>query len=198
MSFRIEEKLYIKKEQISEFKKFINKQNAKQIFKPRIISSLYFENSKMQMYGDSIEGLTPRKKIRVRNYPEQDKKNHNLEIKFSSVEGRYKTKKKINLSEFERLKNNGIFDSQYGVCMPKITVSYLREYFLIDDFRITIDTDINYQLYRNDLKINDSNIIIEIKAGIRKSIDELTEKFPIQRIRFSKYCNGMELFEKQN
>jgi len=196
MSFRIEEKLFIKKEQISEFKNFIKSKFAKKIYEPRIVNSLYFENSKMQMYDDSIEGLTPRKKIRVRNYPKQDKKNHNLEIKFSSVEGRYKTKKKIEINEYEKIKKNGIFDSQYGVCFPKLYVSYLREYYLIKDVRITVDTDINYQLYQNSLKTNDPNTIIEIKAEIKKNIDELTENFPIQRIRFSKYCNGIESFRR--
>tara|TARA_B100000401_G_scaffold141824_1_gene94158 strand:- start:124 stop:714 length:591 start_codon:yes stop_codon:yes gene_type:complete len=196
MSFRIEEKLFIKKEQVSEFKNFIKSKFAKKIYEPRIVNSLYFENSKMEMYDDSIEGLTPRKKIRVRNYPKQDKNNHNLEIKFSSVEGRYKTKKKIEIDEFEKIKKNGIFDSQYGVCFPKLHVSYLREYYLIKDVRITVDTDINYQLYQNSLKTNDPSTIIEIKAGIKKSIDELTENFPIQRIRFSKYCNGIESFKR--
>ena len=196
MSFRIEEKLFIKKEQISEFKNFIKSKFAKKIYEPRIVNSLYFENSKMEMYDDSIEGLTPRKKIRVRNYPKQDKNKHNLEIKFSSVEGRYKTKKKIEINEFEKIKKNGIFDSQYGVCFPKLHVSYLREYYLIKDVRITVDTDINYQLYQNSLKTNDPSTIIEIKAGIKKSIDELTENFPIQRIRFSKYCNGIESFRR--
>ena len=196
MSFRIEEKLFIKKEQIPEFKNFIKSKFAKKIYEPRIVNSLYFENSKMQMYDDSIEGLTPRKKIRVRNYPKQDKKNHNLEIKFSSVEGRYKTKKKIEINEYEKIKKNGIFDSQYGVCFPKLYVSYLREYYLIKDVRITVDTDINYQLYQNSLKTNDPNTIIEIKAEIKKNIDELTENFPIQRIRFSKYCNGIESFRR--
>ena len=95
----------------------------------------------------------------------------------SSVQGWYKTKKKIEIDEFEKIKKNGIFDSQYGVCFPKLHVSYLREYYLIKDVRITVDTDINYQLYQNSLKTNDPSTIIEIKAGIKKSIDELTENF---------------------
>ena len=70
MSFRIEEKLLIGTDQILEFKDFLMSKSAKQIYHPRIIKSLYFENSHNEMYEDSIEGITPRKKIRVRNYPE--------------------------------------------------------------------------------------------------------------------------------
>ena len=68
MSFRIEEKLLINKKQILEFKDFLFKKHAKQLFPPRKILSLYFENFKDEMYKDSVEGTVPRKKIRVRNY----------------------------------------------------------------------------------------------------------------------------------
>ena len=47
------------------------------------------------MYNDSIEGLLPRKKIRIRQYPNDDDKKFYLEIKNSSVEGRFKTRKII-------------------------------------------------------------------------------------------------------
>ena len=196
MSFRIEEKLFIRNNAVSDFKNFINTKIAKKIFEPRVVKSLYFENLKMQMYDDSIEGLTPRKKIRIRNYPEQKLDNYNLEIKFSSVEGRYKTKKKVKFEDFESLKRNGILDNQYGVCFPKLYVSYVREYYLINDVRITIDKDISYQLFKKKMIINDPNVIIEIKTHFKKDIDSLTENFPIQRIRFSKYCNGIESFKR--
>ena len=44
MSFRIEKKIFIKKEQLIEFKKFLFKKNIKQIYKPRIVESIYFDN----------------------------------------------------------------------------------------------------------------------------------------------------------
>ena len=56
------------------------------------------------MYNDSIEGLTPRKKIRVRNYPNTQDNKMYLEIKISSVEGRFKTRKIINKNKFDHLK----------------------------------------------------------------------------------------------
>ena len=40
MSFRIEEKLYIKSEHLIDFKKFLTKRSAKQLYKPRLIKSL--------------------------------------------------------------------------------------------------------------------------------------------------------------
>ena len=68
MSFRIEKKLFIKKENFFEFKKKLVSIGAKKIYKSRTINSLYFDNFKKEMFHDSLEGLTPRKKIRIRHY----------------------------------------------------------------------------------------------------------------------------------
>ena len=192
MSFRIEEKLYIKSEHIIDFKEFLIKKSAKKIFHPRLIRSLYFDNLNLDMYNDSLEGLVPRKKIRIRKYPDEKDKNFYLEIKNSSVEGRYKTRSIVNEEKVEHLKKYGIFDNQYGVCFPNIYVSYKREYSIIDDVRISIDKDISYENYKTNIIYNDSNAIVEIKASIKKNLDDLIKLFPFQRIRFSKYCNGIE------
>ena len=45
MSFRIEEKLYIKSENLIQFQEFLKKnKSVRTIHHPRIIESLYFEN----------------------------------------------------------------------------------------------------------------------------------------------------------
>ena len=84
MSFRIEEKLSIDNNRIIDFKNFLTKKTAKPIYQRRKIQSLYFENLNYEMYTDSIEGLTPRKKIRIRNYPETGDNKQYLEIKISN------------------------------------------------------------------------------------------------------------------
>jgi len=192
MSFRIEEKLFIDTGKIIDFKNFLADKTVKQIFKKRKIESLYFDNQNYEMYNDSIEGLTPRKKIRVRNYPDTSDKKQYLEIKISSVEGRFKTRKIIDNNKFNYLKSNGIFDSQYGFCKPCVYVSYDREYFKINDVRISIDNNINYKLYQENIYQSDENSIVEIKTSFQKNLDELIEDFPFQRKRFSKYCNAVE------
>ena len=93
MSFRIEEKLFFKSENILEFRKFLSDESAKILYTKRIIKSLYFDNLKLDMYRDSVEGSVPRKKIRIRNYPNTDDKNYYLETKISSIEGRFKQEK---------------------------------------------------------------------------------------------------------
>jgi len=192
MSFRIEEKLSIDSNRIIDFKSLLSDMTAKQIYEQRKIESLYFDNLNYEMYNDSIEGLTPRKKIRVRKYPDSPDKNLYLETKISSVEGRFKTRKIIDNNKFNYLKTNGILDSQYGLCKPCLYVSYIRDYFKINDVRISIDNNINYKLYSENIYQKDESSIVEIKTSIKKNLDDLIEDFPFQRKRFSKYCNAVE------
>ena len=130
MSFRIEEKISIDNKQLVDFKIFLSDRNVKKIHQPRKIQSLYFDNSNYEMYTDSIEGLTPRKKIRVRNYPASEDSKFYLETKISSVEGRFKTRKIIEKNYFNNLKKVGILDPQYGLCKPCLYVIYNREYYI--------------------------------------------------------------------
>ena len=181
MSYRIEEKLSIDSSSILEFKKYLSSKSVKEIYQLSKIESLYFENNKREMYNDSLEGLTPRKKIRVRNYPGTQDTNKYLEIKISSVEGRFKTRKIIDKSKFNYLKLNGIFDTQYGLCKPCLSIVYDRLYFKIDDVRISIDNNISYKLYPDNIYHRDESSIVEIKTSIRKNLDKLIEDFSFQK-----------------
>ena len=192
MSFRIEEKLLIDTNKIIDFKSFLFKKDIKQIYEPRKIYSLYFDNQNYDMYNDSIEGLTPRKKIRVRNYPNTKDEKLYLEVKISSVEGRFKTREVLSKNKFNELKTTGILDSQYGICKPCLYVMYYREYFKINDVRISIDNNINYKLFDENIQKYVDSSIVEIKTSIKKNLDNLIKDFPFQRTRFSKYCNGVE------
>ena len=174
MSFRIEKKLFIKRENLTDFKDKLISEGVKDLYKSRKVQSIYFDNNNKDMYNDSIEGLTPRKKIRVRNYPDSNDNNFLLENKISSIEGRFKVNKKISQNHFNHLKSVGIFDKKYGVCKPILNIIYDREYLIKED----------------------KNIIVELKTSINQNIDNLFEEFPFQEIRFSKYCNGIDLLNK--
>jgi len=192
MSFRIEEKLAIDHNQLIDFKTFLANKTVKQIYQRRKIESLYFDNRNYEMYYDSLEGLVPRKKIRIRNYPGSDDNSLYLEIKISSVEGRFKTRKIIDSNKFNYIKTNGISDSQYGLCKPCLYVVYDRDYFKMGDVRISIDNNISYRLYTENIYHKDESSIVEIKTSIRKNLDKLMEDFPFQKKRYSKYCNAVE------
>ncbi len=192
MTYRLEQKLFIKKENLINFKCYLNSKGAKKIFKSRKICSLYFENKKKDMFIDSIEGSLPRKKIRIRYYPNDNFDQIYFEKKISGVEGRFKKRNVISNHEFENIKINGVNDNQYGICNPNIFVTYEREYLKLGDVRITVDKDIFYQEFKKDFKFKDPNIIVELKTSADKDLDDLIKLFPFQNIRFSKYCNGIQ------
>ena len=90
------------------------------------------------------------------------------------------------------MKTFGVYDNQYGTCRPTIYVIYDREYYQIDDVRISIDENIKYYLYTGRVLGHDENSIVELKTSIKKNTDDLINNFPFQRTRFSKYCNAFE------
>lgn len=192
MSYRIEQKYFMDNYGILDLKKFLFSKSAEKIFNTRKIKSLYFDNNKNQMYKDSIEGITPRKKIRVRSYPSEKNIKFYLEMKIASVEGRFKKRQQINEKNFIQLNEIGILDNQYGQCMPNVYVMYNREYFKIGPDRFTIDTDIQYQLYSDNVIREEFNSIIELKTSNFRNIDRLSKNFPFQKTRFSKYCNAVD------
>tara|TARA_Y100000746_G_C15407955_1_gene409111 strand:- start:537 stop:1130 length:594 start_codon:yes stop_codon:yes gene_type:complete len=194
MSFRIEEKLLINSGQIFSFRKWLYEQGYSKLYSDRKVKSLYFDNLHNQMFIDSEEGVTPRKKIRVRTYPEGIDPNLYFEKKISSPEGRFKNKEIINNEKFKKLKSIGFYDENYKSCHPKIFVEYVREYFDANDCRLTIDSGISYSEYNNPMNcIKDIDAAIEIKAQFNISLDKLRNQFPFQRVRFSKYCRGCNL-----
>ena len=90
MISRIEEKILCSQSEKFELFSKLEFKGLKLLYPPRIISSIYFDNNSLQMFADSEEGCVPRKKIRIREYPVFSKKKQ-LEIKTTSIEGRFKS-----------------------------------------------------------------------------------------------------------
>ena len=196
MSFRIEQKYRINKYKLPDLYKWISKNNGEKVYLDRAVSSIYFDNYKLSSYHDSMEGVIPRKKIRLRWYDniKNKLKNSNLEKKINSIEGKFKkVEKATNPSNILKL---GILDNGYGLCFPVLQVDYNREYFKIFDIRITVDTKIRYKNFKEEHFFNqyhnDDEIVLEAKAlntNIKNFIDE---NIYFEKIRFSKYCNAIE------
>ena len=195
MSFRKEEKLKIHRSQLPNLLDWIYKNDGSELYTPRIVSSTYFDNDLWSMFSESEEGSVPRKKIRIRSYSREphSQDDSSFEIKTSSIEGRYKTiTQSFNLQKIMSL---GIFDQDYGVCKPRVRITYKRTYYRIFGVRLTIDKNIEYQAtdgHRSSIyKIMDEEIAVELKAAESVPIEYLMERFPFERIRFSKYSKAV-------
>ncbi len=196
MSFRIEKKFRVDQNKLSKLYAWLSKNQALKIYNDRYIKSFYFDNKNFSSYHDSNEGTVPRKKIRLRNYSDNlfDFSNLKLELKINSVEGRYKTS--VITNNYMSYIKKGLHDNLYGICYPKVTITYKREYYLVYGYRLTIDRDIKF--FKFDLnkkfnsKIEENKIIMELKTTLASDEDDINEKFPFEIIRFSKYCFGIE------
>jgi hypothetical protein len=133
----------------------------------------------------------------VRSYPNEEKNKFYLEKKISSVEGRFKQKKKIDNLDFEKIIKYGFYDDNYGCCKPLIYVEYERHYYILDKMRLTHDSNIKYYLFQGRIVKYDENEIFEIKTNFNTDLNLLHSTFPMNRTRFSKYCNSYEKFFKR-
>lgn len=198
MKPRIEQKLEIESFHYLDFLKWINNQGGKTLYPERIICSRYFDNKNMQMYFDTVEGLVPRKKIRIRTYGSEDfvtSNSYSLEVKMSTEYSKLKkTYPNINLKSFL---HDGYFDKSYGFCYGILDISYIREYFIVKGIRVTIDKEIKFSLVsfnRNFKKKSflDKSYVFEIKADINTNLSFLLNNFNFPRSRFSKYERAVE------
>jgi len=205
VSFRKESKSTLNDGKLSILIKWIFQNNGRVLFPERIVNSVYFDNRNLNMYFESVEGVLPRKKIRLRLYkPEDYLKNFlndtNLEFKISSVEGRYKISKKNIHQDLKKI-HYGINDKDYGLCKPVLNVTYLRTYYKIKDIRLTIDRKINYKKIKFSkilpYSIQDKLNVVELKYSNNKLDNKILDLFPFQFNRFSKYCRGIEFTQKK-
>jgi len=190
MSFRIENKYELSTAKLPELYEFLKNSSAKEIYPKRLIKSIYFDNHNFSAYRESIEGVVPRKKIRIRNYP-KNSVNFNLETKINSIEGKFKTTKK-NINHIDILKK-GYHDCDYGLCFPIIEIYYFRKYFSIFNLRVTLDTSITYNQYKKKKRIPyQDTVIMEIKSENLDNFNFIDKNVPFPKTRFSKYCNAVD------
>lgn len=200
MSFRIEEKLLIDPQRLGDLYSWITANSGHTLYGKRLVFSTYFDNTAMSMFHDSEEGSLPRKKIRIRSYGTTSHVGveKSLEIKVSSVEGRFKTSRGVDEIELADLLTAGYFDEEYGMCRPVSCVAYMREYFAIARVRLTVDQDIRYRPVDSEFWFNEGAIAVEIKAPYGSHYDYLEQKFPFRRTRFSKYARSINAIKNMS
>jgi hypothetical protein len=194
LSFRKEKKFRLTIFDFHKFKHNLFQEGMVKLHENRTINSIYYDTVDLKMFHESEEGLLPRKKIRVRHYNKIPA--FTLETKTSSIEGRYKTSKKLDsINTKKELLSQHYFDKQYGILYPSLYVSYERSYFKLQNMRITFDEKIIYQNMKdiNKYRYNDPERVIEIKTPIDCSDDYLEKYIPYSTARFSKYARGLLL-----
>lgn len=212
MSYRHEEKIPLTPSEAAALEARLTDRGMTSLFPQRRLHSVYFETPDYRMLSDGEEGVLPRRKLRIRHYPDAPDGVRTLETKISAVEGRFKLARRLPPAEARSLLRNGMMDSLYGVIQPVLTVTYQRRYFELDGVRITFDRQIRYGraipgtadasavdpaarpsagcrgIWQS---IDEPWEVCEIKAPIHASSDHLMQVLDIPRRRFSKFANGM-------
>lgn len=209
MSFRREEKIRLTAFEQQQLQQRLQRQGMQPLYPPRIVHSLYLDNYARQILHDAEEGMLPRKKIRLRHYeagqnPSSIKQSieHQLEVKTSSVEGRFKTTERLSPQRYAHILRNGLLDTYYGQVSAVLQVRYRRAYFALQGLRITLDSELQYARHQGSGEnlhssqwLPDTHCVLEIKAPAHSHPDFLQRCVPYPRQRFSKYANGMLLLQ---
>ena len=187
-----------------------------ELYRERIVNSIYFDSPDFNMYSDSINGALSRKKFRLRWYGSENSINSFLEVKKKEGEKGSKERFKlnpilktdkitsefiVNLIEMSKVKDNQILN--FFNYYPVLLCTYKRRYFLSSNksIRLTVDYEIGYSPFSYNYSISecraifDSSLILEYKYPyfIDKSFLINLDILPLRQTRFSKYSNGVEL-----
>ena len=169
-----------------------------EIHNPRVVNNIYLDDWNFSSVVDNIDGVSERRKHRIRWYGEPfglSKKFYEQKIKKEFV-----GEKKINfLGKFKLNSLESIHELYKRVSVdkfkidlqPKLYNSYLRKYFSNpkEKIRITLDTKLFFYSPITKLHFNDFKIIIEIKYDRYSSF--LNEFKNHNMTKYSKYVKGI-------
>ena len=81
---RYERKYLVEKNNSLVFKQFLIRNNFKSVYEKRKVNSIYFDTNDFKFYEENINGISRRKKVRLRWYNNQFKK-PTVEIKIPNA-----------------------------------------------------------------------------------------------------------------
>ena len=180
------------------FRITLNEWGMKPSFPDRKVFSIYFDSVNLDLFRISEEGLTPRRKIRLRWYDKpKNIVNSTLEIKTTKEHERTKDKFNTGSTDPESLQKF-IRSLTTLNLIPICQVQYDRAYLENrDGARATIDSRICYSRVTNQFKIIepfffDSYNILELKTTNPTLSQTLAGENHLPIERFSKYCRSIE------
>ncbi|MBL7163975.1 MAG: polyphosphate polymerase domain-containing protein [Anaerolineales bacterium] len=188
-----------------------------EIYPPRYINNIYMDDPWMENFFDNVDGVTERKKARLRWYHDLFRQVDDPLLEFKIKRGMVGTKAQYPFPAFafdegftERGFKNVIRASDLPVDVksallalePVLLNRYLRWYFATPDrrFRVTVDTGLTFYhlnkfsnrfIYK---QVDYDDIVVELKYQSEDDPDagRITAGFPFRMTRSSKYVQGIE------
>jgi len=174
--------------------------NFRKAFPNRKVNNIYFDTIDNRSSYENINGVSNRTKIRYRWYDDQDKGVLEFKIKKNAL-GK-KTYTNLDLPKEVNALQKAI-EKKYPFntpIYPLLQNSYIRRYYIdsSESFRMTIDSDIAYQIPYGELKsiknaqFAHAHIIVELKFDKKaENVDFVNKYIPFRLSKHSKYTTGM-------
>jgi len=194
-----------------------NKALFREIYHGRQINNIYFDNIYFNAYHSNIEGLSNRKKYRIRWYGdlfgeaiepilEVKIKNSALGTKYKYKINNFKVTRKFDSKLlFKVLEKSDIPEHifyEISTLEPSLLNSYFRSYYISanNNYRITIDQALTYYYIGPGInfilpKNSKEGVVLEIKYSVEDDdeVQIITNQFPFRLTRNSKYVQGLSL-----
>jgi len=180
----------------------------RKIYPDRTVNNIYFDNSALSAYFDNVEGVSERRKLRVRWYGKDIFKieNPKLEIKIKSNQLGYKESFAVGDFQLDDLRKLtaeiSAKSNSFKIFQPTLLNSYLRSYYGTSDgkYRITIDRNLNYFSFLNARRftrflIEDQSVVLELKydESLDEAVSFIMQYIPFRYSKSSKYVTGLNL-----
>ena len=206
-NFRYERKYLIARTKVPQLLRELFKNGYHKIFNTRKVNNIYYDDYLLNSYYENIDGLSDRKKYRVRWYGMTYSKSiKKFEIKIKSEF--LNRKEAVSLgsqtftspieSNLNKINNNvkGVLEelSLNSNVIPVLLNNYTRNYYKnkIKNVRVTIDKDLSYYsiISKKKLAIKDK-CIIEFKYS-NKDFFAVNNMFDLNLDKSSKYVDGTQ------
>ena len=173
------------------------------LFSDRVVNNLYFDTLDFSAYHQNVSGANVRRKVRLRWYGQQraELSQPVLEVKAKQSDLGYKLRYPQQDMSWEQLPDwiaGSSLLSDHGLT-PVLLNTYNRSYLSCysGKFRLTLDTGIQYSVYRRGtpphFSLQDEAVIIELKYAAEDDDEacQLLNWFPFRQTKNSKYVNGI-------
>lgn len=180
----------------------------RKIFPDRKVNNIYFDNTDFLAYFDNVEGVSDRRKNRVRWFGDDIFKVVQPKLEIKTKSNQLGDKKSFPVEEFQLSNLTGLTKEviaktgSFNILKPTLINSYLRSYYGTTDgkFRITIDRELNYFSLLTARKFTrfqteEQSVVLELKYD--ETLDDaaafIMQYLPFRHSKSSKYVTGLNL-----
>jgi len=188
---RQEKKFIFQRNEIAAFERHLIRNGFRCAHLPNYVNNIYLEGKSLESAMENIEGDSNRVKHRIRWYNDNSDAIV-LEAKIKKSSSGYKESNQLKSDDLESAINEAqILTRKKAIIQNR----YFRKYYVKGKIRVTIDSDLSFNLPKHEGFKHFRDCIVEIKFNTvdMYNSSELMKTFS-QLSKFSKYLQGLKAF----